>query len=88
MSYECRIDDGRTLLIGDIEEVDESFDHAFGFEKRAALEIRNFSVITYIEDFGYDITKALKPKELEYFKERFFEHAKRDYEADLAWEAG
>lgn len=66
--------DENTLLIGEIIEQDESFDHAFGTEKRVSHEVENFSIIVYINNIDYDVTESIKensPKCYEGFKEDF-----------------
>lgn len=67
--------DDNCLLVGDIEEADESFDHAFGVQKQSGLEIKNFSIVVFFDGgFEYDITPVIRdryPKEYERFKEKF-----------------
>ena len=65
--------DENTMLIGDVLETDESFTHELGTEAVTGLEIANFSVMVYIRGIDYDITKSLKAKELEFFKETLLE---------------
>ena len=67
--------DIHTLLIGEFENVDNSFDHGFGCHQQNDIELKEFNVIVYINNMDYDITKALSEKELNYFKDRFTEHA-------------
>lgn len=76
MNYEYEYDD-HTLFIGEIEEVDESFDHAFGVEKRTGYELKDFSIVVYISNMDHDVTSAIEnndPKLFELYKERFIEH--------------
>jgi len=65
--------DENTMLIGDVLETDDTFTHELGTEVVTGLEIANFSVVVYIRGIDYDITKSLKAKELEFFKETLLE---------------
>ena len=81
MTLEYLYDD-HTLLYGTIREEDDSFDHEFGVEKRSHLEVGDFHVIVYIGGIDYDVTKGLKPEELQSFKESYLEWASKRYEKD------
>ena len=70
------------LLIGDVVEIDGSFDHAFGVERARSIELKDFHVIVYIGNFDYDLTKGFEPKELDYFKEFFLDKV-RSYEDNI-----
>jgi hypothetical protein len=73
MNYlELWVDD-HTLLSGDFQLVDESFDHDFGVEIRKGYELKNFNIVVYINHMDYDVTKAFDGKQLDYFKEKLTE---------------
>jgi len=61
--------DDHTVLIVTVAENDASFDHEFGTERASAMEVESVSIVTYIGDMDYDVTKSMSEKEIEYFRE-------------------
>jgi hypothetical protein len=59
------------VIYGSVTEVDASFDHAFGRQKAADLEVEKFSVSAFIEGNGYDVTALLLTPDLAKLKEKF-----------------
>ena len=66
--------DKNCVFIGDIEETDESFDHAFGTQKVSGFNVKDFSVVVYIGSIDHDITKCVSesaPRLFEFYKQWF-----------------
>ena len=62
MATEFWLDDN-CLLVGDIKEADDSFDHEFGVEKQTKIELDDFRIIVFFDGgFEYDITETIKDK--------------------------
>lgn len=61
--------DSHHVLVYDIKNVDESFDHAFGSKQILDVEIEVKAVIAYIGGFDYDITGSLPKKWLDLWAE-------------------
>lgn len=74
MQLETWVDDN-CLVIGEVEETDESFDHELGTEKRTGLSVKDISVIVYVSAIDHDITKALSDKWIEYYKQKLLDYA-------------
>lgn len=64
------------LLIGNVELVDESFDHEFGVKKQTGLEVKDFSIMLFDDNIEQDITKSFNEKQIEYYKDKLLEQAK------------
>jgi hypothetical protein len=53
MKYQ--VEHGKNMVIhADVSEVDDSFDHSFGTQKRNAIEIENIEVQVF-DDNGWDL---------------------------------
>lgn len=79
MTFEYEIDD-HTLMLCDIDQVDDSFDHAHCTEHRLSFEIRSATIVTYIANTGFDVTEFLEcqhPKFFELLKEEALEKFSR-----------
>jgi len=74
MSTEFEMEyDNNTLFVGEIELVDDSFDHEFGTERIKSAETQSFHVIVYINDIDYDVTASIPEKTLESWREIFIQ---------------
>lgn len=77
MDIEIEIDEGRTLLLANISAEDTSFDHAFGTKKQSDSVLKDFTIITYIENIDHDVTESIRknsPKIFELYKEQLQNH--------------
>lgn len=76
--------DDRTLLIATVLDYEDAMlyeCHGFkGVHRTRCIELEDFSVVVYIGNIDYDLTKGFNEKELEYFKEWFREEYERKYE--------
>jgi len=52
--------DDHTLFVGNIKEIDESFGHEFGTERRVSYEVEDFHIVVYIGGIDHDVTSAIK----------------------------
>lgn len=57
--------DEHTIISGDVIEIHDKFSHEFGAENIVSHDVKNFSVVTYIDNIDYDITSCI---ENEYIK--------------------
>lgn len=64
---------GNVLLVGWPRETDESFDHAFGTEKRRVVEIEDLHVILYVDGIDHDVTSSFSEQQLFSFSEQLLE---------------
>lgn len=74
--------DDHTLFLGEIVEEDESFDHAFGTEKRSSFKVEDFTIVVFIQEMEHDVTVSIEqnsPKLFELYKNKLLE----EYEASL-----
>lgn len=74
-SFDYEYDD-HTMFTGTIDEVDESFDHEFGTEKRVSYEASDFHIVVWIGGIDHDVTSAIKtnhPKLFDLYKSTFVE---------------
>jgi hypothetical protein len=58
--YPSKQDPNAVLLIGEVSEIDESFDHAFGTENRTRIVVEDFSILMFMESFEYDVTRSFR----------------------------
>lgn len=64
--------DPLSYLICDVENIDDSFDHALGTERILSARVKCCYLITYIGDMQFDVTSYFEekhPKMLDLFKE-------------------
>lgn len=67
-SVEYEYDD-LTLVVAEIEPVDESFSTPVGLQSSTGYEIKEISIVIWNWGLDTDITKALSESRLNYFKE-------------------
>ena len=58
--YPSKQDPNAVLLVGEISEIDESFDHAFGTENRTRIVVEDFSILMFMNSFEYDVTRSFR----------------------------
>jgi hypothetical protein len=64
-----------SMAFGEIHREDESFSHEFGLKEQQSFEVRNFSIVVWLDgDQENDITKSLTAENLQYFKTKFLQH--------------
>lgn len=60
--------DDHTLLVGDVLLVES-------ISGKPAVEIEKFSIVAYLGNIDYDVTKAFMGRQLDHFKDYFRERA-------------
>jgi hypothetical protein len=68
--------DDHTMFVGTIDEVDKSFDHEFGKEKRVSYDVVDFHIVVWIGGIDHDVTSSIRdnhPKLYENYKQTFIE---------------
>lgn len=58
-NFEYEYDD-HTMFFGEIREIDDSFDHEFGLEKRVSYEVENLRIVVWIGGIDHDVTDSIK----------------------------
>lgn len=70
--------DENCMIIGEARKAIGDFDHEFGVERVDDFEFRGMDVFVYIRLIPYNITDALKPRELDNFIEQFQAYAREE----------
>lgn len=79
MQIELEVD--RYLLVGEVVEVDDSFDHEFGYRRLTGVDVKDFAIISYNDNLEHDVTKAyIGTKIYDYYLEKLLNYAFKIYE--------
>lgn len=67
MQFEYEIDP-QTIMLCEIDEIDDSFDHEFGMEKRVSYEIKKYMIVCCIDNTNFVLNNFFESEEPHYLK--------------------